>query len=119
MRISDWSSDVCSSDLSWRCCRLARELEAHGVVPEGPVGQARPAERVLAFFDPLFRGTTAVLELDHAPGRPAQDGVDEADAGIQVALQPLDSGHSAACTHPTLGPTTKVGEGEDQRFRGR
>src|SRR3546814_7692980 len=62
---------------SWRCCRRARELEAHGVVPEGPVGQARPAERVLAFFDPLFRGTTAVLELDHAPGRPAQVGRSE------------------------------------------
>src|SRR3546814_142701 len=80
---------------SWRCCRRARELEAHGVVPEGPVGQARPAERVLAFFDPLFRGTTAVLELDHAPGRPAQVGDDEADAGIQLTLLPLESGHRA------------------------
>ena len=38
------------------------KLEAHCVVPEGPAGQARPAERVLAFFDPLFRRATAVVE---------------------------------------------------------
>ena len=65
------------------------KLEAHCVVPEGPAGQARPAERVLAFFDPLFRRATAVVELDLALGRPAQVGDDEADAGIQLTLVPL------------------------------
>ena len=72
-------------------------------MPEGSAGQARPAERVLAFFDPLFRRATAVVELDHALGRPAQVGDDEADAGIQLTLVPLDFGHHPTRSRPTLG----------------
>src|SRR3546814_4002323 len=31
MRISDWSSDVCSSDLHDEVCRMANVMKAHGV----------------------------------------------------------------------------------------
>ena len=43
------------------------QLKPHGVVPEGMAGQPRPAERVLALFDPLLRRPAAVAELDHLP----------------------------------------------------
>src|SRR3546814_8940291 len=36
MRISDWSSDVCSSDLSYDLCRLYRE---HTELFDDPVGR--------------------------------------------------------------------------------
>ena len=66
------------------------ELEPHGVVPEGMAGQPRPAERVLALLDLLLGGAAAVVELDHALVGSGQVGHDEADAGIELALVPLD-----------------------------
>jgi len=41
------------------------ELEPHGIVLEGTAGKSRPADRVLAFPDILFRCAAAIVELHH------------------------------------------------------
>src|SRR3546814_12578138 len=49
MRISDWSSDVCSSDLAGRgpgVERPARHVAAHGHRPLRPRGHAGPRRRL-------------------------------------------------------------------------
>src|SRR3546814_18865333 len=39
MRISDWSSDVCSSDLTRRCLRPQRRAQARQARPNAPEGE--------------------------------------------------------------------------------
>src|SRR3546814_4023410 len=43
MRISDWSSDVCSSDLSWCRCIATWGLRVNRPCLGGPYGRARAA----------------------------------------------------------------------------
>src|SRR3546814_12298891 len=50
MRISDWSSDVCSSDLVTRLLAVFHSTDA---APAGPVRSARTSD--IAIFSPLHR----------------------------------------------------------------
>src|SRR3546814_2754739 len=47
MRISDWSSDVCSSDLFMRFVRNAGNRVLFGQAKFGDVEQAEPVQRIL------------------------------------------------------------------------
>src|SRR3546814_10043345 len=69
MRISDWSSDVCSSDLSryWRD-RLGRRRGGDRRVP---TGQPAPSRRPLAALV-AGRGRWAAPRLRDRPRRPAR-----------------------------------------------
>src|SRR3546814_7799417 len=75
MRISDWSSDVCSSDLTWNCCRL--ELlqdcgQSHVGYPTRPGAIAR-ALRSLAADSPhdAVDEAAALIEQDPDAGMPS------------------------------------------------
>src|SRR3546814_16308825 len=57
MRISDWSSDVCSSDL-WLVCWCGRPRTIGAVAPASPVGGGR------AVFRPLLLRLPAALNAD-------------------------------------------------------
>jgi hypothetical protein len=46
------------------------KLEADGIGYEGAARQARPLDRALALFDPLFAGAAVVVEGNDALGRP-------------------------------------------------
>src|SRR3546814_3192726 len=57
MRISDWSSDVCSSDLARQArSRIARLLVAHGWVPSAA---SEVADRLVRKRDFLTEGPTS------------------------------------------------------------
>src|SRR3546814_18687824 len=65
MRISDWSSDVCSSDLALRFLDpahldLGSIVLAPGIMAEGTAGQ-RPGAQTPAIEDPIG-GNTRMLE---------------------------------------------------------
>src|SRR3546814_6588671 len=53
MRISDWSSDVCSSDLPMRCARFTCSIAAERIASSGVCFHGRPARmRSTAWFAP-------------------------------------------------------------------
>jgi len=58
------------------------------------------------------------VELHHPRVGPGQVGHDEADAGIELALVPLDLGHHPAGSGPALGLIAEAGVGHD-RLLGR
>ena len=81
-------------------------------------GESSPMQCVLPFFDPLFSGTTSVIEM-HDPFRlRAQVGHNESDPGEQLALMPLHFGHHPSGTIPTGRLIGKIVEPDD-RFPGR
>jgi hypothetical protein len=90
------------------------QLEAYSVVPEGMAGEPRPAERVLALFDPLLSRPTAVIELDHSPVGSTKVGHDEADAAIKPTLVPLGLGDHPTGSGPALGLVVEAGVGHDR-----
>src|SRR3546814_11218095 len=49
MRISDWSSDVCSSDLGWSVPREARQAALQGLEPDLRAALELAAERIRAY----------------------------------------------------------------------
>src|SRR3546814_4690797 len=51
MRISDWSSDVCSSDLIWRVQRQIRKLVSRGRTKQAL--HLLDADRTRRLFDPV------------------------------------------------------------------
>src|SRR3546814_15598140 len=94
MRISDWSSDVCSSDLQLLHSGLAADI---GHQPRAPRRSAligeRSIVRIRAVIDPVFqrlpaglleRGLLklAVLHGDHAPAAGLEDIVEAAEHAV-------------------------------------
>ena len=51
--------------------------------------KSRPADRVLAFFDPLFGGSSLVVELDDLLGKPLQVGHNETDPRKEFSGMPF------------------------------
>src|SRR3546814_3951521 len=70
MRISDWSSDVCSSDLGWRTSSCAASVPAVHEADEDLL------KRTLAGIE--------VLEVDAVRGQPAQQVGDAGFLGLGV-----------------------------------
>src|SRR3546814_13528101 len=70
MRISDWSSDVCSSDLGWRTSSCAASVPAVHEADEDLL------QRTLAGIE--------VLEVDAVRGQPAQQVGDAGFLGLGV-----------------------------------
>src|SRR3546814_14392313 len=110
MRISDWSSDVYSSDLDGCRCRLARAARsrAGGEARRRPVRRAdRLAQtlfRVAAFFDPFrgkrIGGIDVLREVDFLPfepfARPGADAValrDDVDRAQIPEFNPVGGAH--------------------------
>src|SRR3546814_9093498 len=62
MRISDWSSDVCSSDLLQRQAALAEIL-----LGEDVAGHLRPGARHLDVLGAEYQGTVGVTDLARGP----------------------------------------------------
>ncbi len=60
--------------------RQHEQLQSHLIVVEAVAAQSRPAQRVLAFLDPLLGRAAAVVEVHHALGPAAQVGHNEPDA---------------------------------------
>src|SRR3546814_1308055 len=71
MRISDWSSDVCSSDLNW--------TDAGGVV------NAAYADEALA----IFAGTGDAVTIDNSLGDVRASGMQFAADGYEIGGEPL------------------------------
>src|SRR3546814_3874378 len=75
MRISDWSSDVCSSDLGWRFSRDPRTgaslgaLNASVRVPGTEAGSGQWLRRFLAFLGPGYMVSVGYMD----PGNWATD----------------------------------------------
>src|SRR3546814_4246179 len=55
MRISDWSSDVCSSDLPFRDTRSVRRIQEHGASQGLPAGFGIAADALVLPCRPRFR----------------------------------------------------------------
>src|SRR3546814_16129771 len=65
MRISDWSSDVCSSDLCW-CLRYASRLNS----------SVRPRMKLLAVLVLLLQASASYSQpAEHCPVLPADSGM--------------------------------------------
>src|SRR3546814_5952156 len=69
LRISDWSSDVCSSDLEHPLGQIARRASHHADLAQGPV-------------DRLELGVAHLL--DHAPARPSDREIGRASCRERV-----------------------------------
>jgi hypothetical protein len=78
------------------------ELEADGVGGEGATGQPGSLDRAFAFFDPLLRRATLVVETDDVLGGPCQVGHDKADTRVKLGGVPLDLGYDTAEILPAL-----------------
>src|SRR3546814_20219573 len=74
MRISDWSSDVCSSDLAVRAARAASPQSAQGALSTFKNERQRDPEFAAAWEEAL---ETARAEVDHEIYRRAVEGYDE------------------------------------------
>ena len=69
------------------------KLKPNGVGRERPARQPRPADRTLAFLDPLLGRAALIVECDNPFCRARQIGDDEADAGIKLAWMPVPVGN--------------------------
>src|SRR3546814_10403867 len=92
MRISDWSSDVCSSDLADRLLQPETDGEARGARKDGERGQVdaeqvdaeQHRQREQADRDQLFgQDALRVVDLSVAPQQPFDRAQDDLDAGIE------------------------------------
>src|SRR3546814_8070304 len=88
MRISDWSSDVCSSDLNLLRCNLAKETSMSAVMEEEI--KRWTARRKSALVLEIIQGKTTVAEasrqFDLTPSE-IEDWVDQGKAGMENALR--------------------------------
>src|SRR3546814_12480825 len=94
MRISDWSSDVCSSDLEQGRQRVLQRALNH------PLQRSRPVDRIVAGLRQPGEGGVVQLDGDLAirqqPAQPPELDVD--DAPHLVAAEPVeDQIGSASC----------------------
>src|SRR3954467_2770692 len=72
------------------------ELKAHSIGGEGPAGQSRPFDRVLAFFDILLARAAPVIEGDDALRGGRQVGDNEPGVRVPLARMPFDLGYDVA-----------------------
>src|ERR1022692_4864330 len=80
--------------------------ESYLIGPEMMAAQPRHLHRLLAFFDPLLRRASLVVETDHSPAVRPQVGHDESDSGEQLPKVELHLRH-----HPTRRlPTRRLVE---------
>src|SRR3546814_20161498 len=103
MRISDWSSDVCSSDLDLAAERRGREADR----------RAREQRRALALENPVPRHVQADIEVARRrPARPALALARQADARALVdpggdvdgqRLAPVDAAPAVASVSREIG----------------
>src|SRR3546814_275858 len=99
MRISDWSSDVCSSDLPWYVASFSREVQS-----------GSPLRRVLLDTPVLLYRTEAgqpVALYDRCPhrGAPLSNGKQIGD-DIQCGYHGIRYGRDGRCTHVPSQPGT-------------
>src|SRR3546814_9738945 len=71
MRISDWSSDVCSSDLRWRQSPRPRGPQERG--QRAPL-LCDPCAPSLRSFEPSFQNSARAIAFKHGAVRSHQDG---------------------------------------------
>src|SRR3546814_13486974 len=105
MRISDWSSDVCSSDL----LDAHRDRAARGHVgPDTTEGLARRLQR-LAMFEPIGLGRGIEFEL-HPPGAILEPG--DVDQNRRALARGTSSsvGAERGCGVPGEGPRKRSGK---------
>src|ERR1019366_6573640 len=75
--------------------------ESYLIGPEMMAAQPRHLHRLLAFFDPLLRRASLVVEPDHSPTVRPQVGHDESHTGKQLPRMKLDLRHYSTCLRPT------------------
>src|SRR3546814_2351785 len=112
MRISDWSSDVCSSDLSFT---VDRALELAGVVPpslEAATADIRAAEagRRVAGLRP---NPSVMVEAENVAGSGPYRGTQSLEATtsltLPIALGGKRSARIAVADHRTARATIQIG----------
>jgi len=54
-----------------------------------------PPQAVLAFLNPVFYLSSAIIDFDHSPGRKPGVGNYKADAGEELSRVPLDLGRNS------------------------
>src|SRR3546814_5545663 len=81
MRISDWSSDVCSSDLKADIVRQQGDDEVEPILRSDGLGQTPAAEEVLAderdqrrVIGVMIKGVAVGDALDNKPRRAVENG---------------------------------------------
>src|ERR1035437_7145241 len=75
--------------------------ESYLIGPEMMAAQPRHLHRLLAFFDPLLRRASLVVETDHSPTVHPQIGHDESDSGEQLPKVELHLRHHPPRRLPT------------------
>src|SRR3954454_18162049 len=85
------------------------ELKAHSIGGEGPAGQSRPLDRVLAFFDILLARATPVIEGNDALSGSRQVSDNESNTRVKLARMPFDLGHDMARLVPALRLIAEAG----------
>ena len=76
-------------------------MQTNLIVHEVMTRQPGPLQCILAFFDPLLRCASLVVELYHIAGFPPKVRHNEADAGKKLSRMPLDLGDYSASDVPT------------------
>src|SRR3546814_18401154 len=109
MRISDWSSDVCSSDLSSRCFSTQRE---HASMFEP--GIALPLRGESLAVTPLGPISRAVLRCREADIDPVSERL-----GIILPRAACRSAHDQALSELWLGPDDRLIMSKISRAPGR
>src|SRR3546814_15678660 len=93
MRISDWSSDVCSSDLTQRMARIGgdarRELtrRVHQRLGRHDAGDQPPGERLLGVDGVAGEGHLAGCGVSASPRQEIGDPLARNDTALDEALQ--------------------------------
>src|SRR3546814_6011239 len=99
MRISDWSSDVCSSDLA---LSLAQRLQFGANLPAHIGGETRAA-RIIAFGGAVYRDRTGLRGILGGVGQAIAPG-EIADARRQQRGEPREGAVGADTgTRPPIG----------------
>ena len=79
------------------------KLKANLVGGEGTTGEARPFDRALALFVPLFARAVLVVEGEDILGAARHVCDDESDARVKFARMPFDLGEHATRLRPVSG----------------
>src|SRR3546814_13616550 len=111
MRSSDWSSDVCSSDLACAAARsrMRHEREIHHVV-------SAESSRFLCATAPVGQYRAPMIEVEHAGDWPpllahSQD-VSICSKGVQHCIEQAEREHWCPKIADALGDRKSVGEGK-------
>src|SRR3546814_1915920 len=91
MRISDWSSDVCSSDLVAARCAGVRRQQDHGPRPGDRGARASPAAEVRQRLGGLDRQSAGTQRLGASAGQSCAAEPQEEQRGRQLRFRPQRS----------------------------